>query len=38
MGEMRNAYKFRSEALKGRDFLTNVDINGRTTLIWVIKK
>jgi hypothetical protein len=38
MGEMRNAYKFWSENLKGRDLSEDLGEDGRITLEWVLGK
>jgi len=37
-GEMRNAYKFWSENLKGRDHLEDLSTDGKIILEWILGK
>jgi len=38
MGENKNTYRFGWENLKEKDYLKDVDIDGRTILKWILKK
>jgi hypothetical protein len=35
---LSNAYKFNSKNLKGRDHFGDLEVNGRITLKWILKK
>jgi hypothetical protein len=38
MGEMRNAYKFQLEYLKGRDHFEDLGLDGKIILEWMLGK
>jgi hypothetical protein len=38
MGEMRNVYKILVEKLKGRDHPEDIDVDGKITLEWILRK
>jgi hypothetical protein len=38
MGEMRTGHKILVRKQKGRDHIENQDMDGRTTLKWILKK
>jgi hypothetical protein len=38
VGEVRNAYRFWSDNLKGRDHLEDLGVDGRIILEWILEK